>query len=577
MPCCSFSSSSGRPARLRSSRITVTTMRVTDMSRSLSSSWATRLRRPRRTPETPPYTATTEGASMRKMLATPACMAVSSQRPSLASCWASEQAWNNPARASTRSSFMPRVSNTDLRFLELRCGGEGEGWQQAAVGGIGCHDHRAAETDLASVENDRLTRRDGTLRHIERDGKTGLADADRARLVGLTVARARRAAKLGARRLAGDPVWCLGMQSPRQQPVVLAALGDDQHVGRHVLAHHEPRLAAGAMPAADAESVALAQGVIHHPLVFADPPAVGRAHLARACGNVPRQEAAEVALADEADAGGILLRMGRQRRLAGQFAHARLLDPAQRKQRGGQLLLAQRMQEITLVLGRVRRPQQPVASVHAIDAGVMAGGDLFRAEHASLVEEGLELDLAIAQHVRIGCAAGAVFGKKVLEHAIPVLRREVARVERDAQAATDRHRVLAVRVAGARTVAVVLFPVLHEQAFDLVALPLQQQGSHRRIDTAGDAQHHLHPRDPPGTQLRLANGSRWPASQASMLASTSGLRRRSPRPAISSRVIHKARRIPVSSGRSASCPSARAAKLKRITASPCSLLRHCCT
>src|SRR6185437_14029537 len=86
MPCCSWSSSSGRPERLRSSRITVIAMRVTAMSSLLSSSCDTRLRRPSRTLAMLPYTPTTEGASMRNTLAMLASIAVSSQRPWLANC-----------------------------------------------------------------------------------------------------------------------------------------------------------------------------------------------------------------------------------------------------------------------------------------------------------------------------------------------------------------------------------------------------------------------------------------------------------------------------------------------------------
>src|SRR6185437_16174246 len=66
------------------------------------------------------------------------------------------------------------------------------------------------------------------------------------------------------------------------QPAVLAALGDIQDIRRHVLAHHEPRFAAGALPAADAEAVALAQGVIHDALVLTDQHPVRRAHFPRA-------------------------------------------------------------------------------------------------------------------------------------------------------------------------------------------------------------------------------------------------------------------------------------------------------
>ena len=127
-----------------------------------------------------------------------------------------------------------------------------------------------------------------------------------------------------------------------------------------------------------------------------------------------------------------------------------------------------------------------------VDAGVMAGGDLVRAQGPGFIKEGLELDLAVAQHVRVGRTTRSVFGQEVLKHAVPVFRREIARMEGNAQPSAHRHGVLAVGVGGAGAVAVVLFPVLHEQAFDVVVGLLQEQGGYRGIDAAGDAKHHFH-------------------------------------------------------------------------------------
>jgi hypothetical protein len=104
-----------------------------------------------------------------------------------------------------------------------------------------------------------------------------------------------------------------------------------------------------------------------------------------------------------------------------------------------------------------------------------------------VVQKGPELDFAIAQDVRIGCASGAVFLDKMGEDAVPVLRREIAVVKADAELAAHGERVLAISLGATGTEALVFFPVLHEQTFDLHALPLQQQSRHRRVDTAGHA------------------------------------------------------------------------------------------
>ena len=147
------------------------------------------------------------------------------------------------------------------------------------------------------------------------------------------------------------------------------------------------------------------------------------------------------------------------------------------------------MQEVGLVLGGVGGPQQPAGAVVAVDAGVVAGGDALGPQRQRVLEEGLELDLAVAQHVRVGRAAGAVLGEEMAEHAVPVLAREVADVEGQAEAGADRHRVAAIGVRAARPVALVLLPVLHEEPGDAAARAGQQQGGDRGVHAAGHADH----------------------------------------------------------------------------------------
>lgn len=120
----------------------------------------------------------------------------------------------------------------------------------------------------------------------------------------------------------------------------------------------------------------------------------------------------------------------------------------------------------------------------------MAGGDQVRAEHQRVVEERLELDFAVAEDVRVRRTAGLVLGKEVLEHVIPVFRGEVRRVQLDADPVADGLGVGQVLAGGTVFGAVVLVPVLHEQAFDLIALLQQEQGGDGRVDAAGHADDH---------------------------------------------------------------------------------------
>lgn len=97
-------------------------------------------------------------------------------------------------------------------------------------------------------------------------------------------------------------------------------------------------------------------------------------------------------------------------------------------------------------------------------------------------EADAELDLAIAEHVRVWCAACSMLGEEVVEYTLPILGREVDPMQRDAKFAADGASVLVILGHGA--VAVVLFPVRHEEALNLMTSLHEQQGGHRRVDTA---------------------------------------------------------------------------------------------
>src|SRR6188474_1384158 len=141
------------------------------------------------------------------------------------------------------------------------------------------------------------------------------------------------------------------------------ALVDVEQVAFDILADHEPwRLRAAAHPT-DVQALALAEGVVEDARVFAHAVAGRIADLAGAGGQVAAEELAEVALADEADSGRILLRCGGKALLRCDPAYLVLVQFAEREARCSQLMLAELMQEIALVLAAILRPQQAVAAV----------------------------------------------------------------------------------------------------------------------------------------------------------------------------------------------------------------------
>src|SRR5206468_7729670 len=109
---------------------------------------------------------------------------------------------------------------------------------------------------------------------------------------------------------------------------------------------------------ADAEPLPLTERVEAQPHVAADDAAAFVLDRAGLVAEVAVEELAERPLADEADAGGVLLRRHRQPDLGGELAHLRLLQLTDQEQRARELRLVQPVQEVALVLGAVAALQQ---------------------------------------------------------------------------------------------------------------------------------------------------------------------------------------------------------------------------
>ena len=115
--------------------------------------------------------------------------------------------------------------------------------------------------------------------------------------------------------------------------------------------------------------------------------------------------------------------------------------------------------------------------------------DRLRAERHRVIEECLELDLGVAKHVGVRCAAARVLAQKFREDAVLVLGREVHGLDVDADQIRDRDDIDPVLPRRAVLAVVVVFPVLHEEAHDLVARFLKKPCRHRRIDAARHSHH----------------------------------------------------------------------------------------
>ena len=288
---------------------------------------------------------------------------------------------------------------------------------------------------------------------------------------------------------------------PQAEPVAIEVLAapERDEVRRRVDARD-----VAALPERDAESATLADRVRRRARVLPDPAPVGVEERARRRlpARAARQLAPIVAVADEADLLALRLVGGREAVSPRDRAHVGLGEAAQREAGRGELVLAEAVEEVRLVLVAVDALEQPVAApardvgvLDRVDARVVPRRDgVARIEMAGPPEERAELHLRVAVDARARRAALQVGGQERIEDAVSELALEVEDVERDAQLAGHAARVLGgiERAAGAVAGAVRVGRIVqaHPDADDVAPLLHQEGRRSRRVHAAGHRDEH---------------------------------------------------------------------------------------
>ena len=237
----------------------------------------------------------------------------------------------------------------------------------------------------------------------------------------------------------------------------------------------------------DADAFALAEGVVVEAGVRADGLPVGGAHDgARVVRDVLAEKILHLHLTDEADALAVFFRGVGQAGLGGEAAEFGLGDMADGKAGVCELGLRQEGEEVGLVfvfVGTLDEGERTVVQRGA--ACVVAGGDGTEAVVAGPLEENPELDLAVAHDVGVGREAPPVSVEQIRDDAFAILLHQIDDAELDAEAVADSAGVL--DVLHPRTMAddvVLVDPVLHVGAHEVVALLLEQQGGDGAVHSA---------------------------------------------------------------------------------------------
>ena len=222
----------------------------------------------------------------------------------------------------------------------------------------------------------------------------------------------------------------------------------------------------------------------------ADDLALQRPHIAGLRGQELLQKRLEMPLADEAHARGILLFAVGQTGFLRDFAHLRLGQAADREHRLFQRVLPEHIEEVALVFVAVRSAQKQLFAVRRVaELAEMPRRQPVRAELHRKIQKRLEFDLPIAEHVGVRRAPAPVFVEEIGKHAVVIFLDEIDGVIRNIDLFADAAHVRPVRFAGADAVVVLLFPVFHKHADDLMPGAFEQERGHGGIHAAGHAHH----------------------------------------------------------------------------------------
>ena len=144
------------------------------------------------------------------------------------------------------------------------------------------------------------------------------------------------------------------------------------------------------------------------------------------------------------------------------------------------------IKEITLILIRVGSLQQ---LPRFIRPDKVSGRHAGRAKRHGKIQERPELDLPVAQDVRIRSPSGTVFLQKIGKDPVPVLFGKVHAVVRNTDQVAHIPHVPPVFLRGAGAVFVLFLPVFHKDAHDIIALLLQKQGRNGGIHASAHTNH----------------------------------------------------------------------------------------
>ena len=145
------------------------------------------------------------------------------------------------------------------------------------------------------------------------------------------------------------------------------------------------------------------------------------------------------------------------------------------------------MQKVALILAGIGAPQKFKTTVDFTHLRVMPGGNVVCPHLHGLIEKRLEFDFGVAKDVGVRGAACGILPQEVGKHPFFVLFGEVDGFQinaDDVRGACGINEILAARTVFA---VVIVLPVFHKEAGDVVTLLLQKVGGNGAVHAPAHA------------------------------------------------------------------------------------------
>ena len=149
--------------------------------------------------------------------------------------------------------------------------------------------------------------------------------------------------------------------------------------------------------------------------------------------------------------------------------------------------LAQRIEEVGLILVAVDAARQPVLSVFFDDAGVMAGSDIVGSQIHGLVQKFAEFDFTVAHDIGVRRSPSFIFIEEIGKYFIEVFLLEIDGIVGNVESLAHAAHVFSVSFSCAVAKLIGIIPVFHKDADHFIALLFEQERCYGGVDSSRHA------------------------------------------------------------------------------------------